>query len=219
MDKKIFAERFRAKRMELGWSQEEASNRIPVGLRTITGWESAKTAPHAAKLKAAADALGVSVAWLSGEDAAGGPAAVAAGIQIGGYAFPPLPDPASAIDDQVEPEHLAELEQLGQLLAAAKAYAGMVTTRAAEIQKGMTELLAVDEEAIAPEVTHVVKLEAKSKRKPIKWKSEATALAESTVTCPTCNSEVAVVGDLDAWNEMLREKAGMTESQKLVIGE
>jgi len=64
----IFSDRLKARRLRLGLSQESLALKSRTGARSVVAWEQGKNLPNGSKLNQLADTLGVSSAWLLGED-------------------------------------------------------------------------------------------------------------------------------------------------------
>lgn len=64
--KKIFADRFKARRKELGYNQRELSDKLNIQRSTITNYEHGNIMPVAEKLPEIAHVLNVSIDYLVG---------------------------------------------------------------------------------------------------------------------------------------------------------
>ncbi|MDD7319290.1 MAG: helix-turn-helix transcriptional regulator [Prevotellaceae bacterium] len=64
---KIFAERFKTRRMELGYNQVDLANILDINRSTIASYEKGYIMPTASKLPEIANVLSVSVGYLLGE--------------------------------------------------------------------------------------------------------------------------------------------------------
>ena len=65
---KLFSERLKEKRNELGWSQKEAANNFHVDLRSYQYWETGEKLSWVTRLTTIAQTMGVSVAYFFDEE-------------------------------------------------------------------------------------------------------------------------------------------------------
>lgn len=64
----VFSERLIGRRNHLGLSQTELAVKVGAALRSVQHWESGSHLPHGGTLRSLAATLGVSLAWLTGDD-------------------------------------------------------------------------------------------------------------------------------------------------------
>jgi transcriptional regulator with XRE-family HTH domain len=90
-----FSERFRARMLRLGIQQNELASRLGIGPSAVNNWWQGENMAKLSMLRKIADELGVSIEWLTGEDAV----------------YPPHQDMTPTMQDQAA-ECLKKLESL-----------------------------------------------------------------------------------------------------------
>lgn len=68
MVREVFAKKLREARLAKGWTQQDLADSIDTVYMLIGKYENGKVTPRIDTVKRMADALGVTIGWLCGED-------------------------------------------------------------------------------------------------------------------------------------------------------